>query len=62
MSEVEELEKKKKILKAIREAIANIRLEEDFKDFLQKEELTKEVEEKIKKLGAIYEDLGRLCS
>lgn len=59
---MEELERKKKILYAIKEAISNIRLENDFEDIELDDELFNEIEEKVMKLGGINEAMGRLCS
>ncbi|MBQ8891748.1 MAG: hypothetical protein IJ068_02665 [Bacilli bacterium] len=57
-----ELERRKIILSAIREAIANMKLENDFEDIFKDEEIVNQIEEKIKKIGGNNEKLGRLCS
>ena len=51
MCSMNELERRKMRLQAIREAIANMNLESDFEDILDNDELINEVEEKIKKIG-----------
>lgn len=52
---MEELETKRKILKAIKEAIANMKLESDFSDIEINDELVNYIESKVKKLGGINE-------
>ena len=54
-----ELERKKRILEAIREAIANINLESDYNVSLDKE-IMENICNKVMKLGGIHEKMGRL--
>lgn len=56
---MEDLERQKIILKAIKEAIANMKLESDFNDIEINDELVNYIESKVKKLGDINE-MGRL--
>ena len=51
---MDELEKRKKILLALKEAIANIYLESDFESIINNKELISSLEEKILKLGDTY--------
>ena len=48
---MEELKRKKEILEAIKEAIANISLESDFNDIEITDDLVKNIESKVIKLG-----------
>ncbi len=48
---MEELENKKRILKAIREAIANMKLESDFNDIEINDEIINNINNKVLKLG-----------
>ncbi len=52
---MEELEKKRKLLKAIREAIANMSLETDFDNIEITDELVSNIKDKVMKLGGINE-------
>jgi len=48
---MEELENKKRILMAIREAIANMKLESDFNDIEINDEIIENINNKVFKLG-----------
>ena len=56
---MEELEKKKEILKAVKEAVSSMNLESDFEDLEVNDKLVSEIEEKIIKLGG-KNGVGRL--
>ena len=56
------LKNKKLLLMAIREAVANMKLEDDFIDIFENDEVIKNIEEKVKKIGDKYETMGRLYS
>lgn len=56
------LKNKKLLLMAIREAVANMKLEDDFIDIFENDEVIRNIEEKVKKIGDKYETMGRLYS
>ena len=47
---MEDLKKQKAILEAIKEAVANIKLDEDFNDIIVTDKLIEEINKKVKML------------